>query len=79
VLSPHAVRKKINGLNFPSVVGKLKRLGGKPWCCLGTIAKRLIMSLWSQETWLFLNGRHRDILIVQRQPPICEVGAGLLC
>lgn len=54
LLSPRAVQKNIRGLNFPSVVGKLKRLGGKPWCCLGTIAKRLIVSPWSQETWLLL-------------------------
>lgn len=42
-LFPRAVQKKINALNVPYVVERLKSLGGKLWCCLGTIAKRLIV------------------------------------
>ncbi|KAF6351577.1 hypothetical protein mRhiFer1_010098 [Rhinolophus ferrumequinum] len=35
--------------------------------CLGAIAKRLNLALWSQEKCV-LGDRHRDILIVQGQP-----------
>lgn len=78
MLSPRAVQKNISGLNFPSVVGKLKKTGWEALVPFGDNCKKADCVPVVSGDMAVPDDRQGDIFIVQRQPLVCEVGAELL-